>query len=35
MIGSLANYSNTIPQAEAADPDAKPAQQSARMGKIF
>lgn len=34
MIGSLANYSNTIPAApEVADGDAKPAQPAARMGK--
>ncbi|CAO1414154.1 unnamed protein product [Diamesa tonsa] len=35
MIGSLANYSNTIPAAEDADPDAKPAQPSARMGTLI
>lgn len=34
MIGSLANYSNTIPAAEDADPDAKPPQPSARMGEF-
>lgn len=37
MIGSLANYSNTIPSApsgDAADGDAKPAAPSARMGKF-
>jgi len=33
MIGSLANYSNTIPSAPAEGGDAKPAQTSARMGK--
>lgn len=35
MIGSLANYSNTIPSAPdaATDGEAKPAQPSARMGK--
>lgn len=35
MIGSLANYSNTIPSAPdgAADGDAKPAAPAARMGK--
>lgn len=33
MIGSLANYSNTIPSAPA-DGDAKPPQPSARMGKF-
>lgn len=34
MIGSLANYSNTIPSAPdaAADGDAKPPQPSAQMG---
>jgi hypothetical protein len=37
MIGSLANYSNTIPAAPdaAADGDAKPAQPAARMGKLI
>lgn len=35
MIGSLANYSNTIPAAEDADPDAKPPQPSARMGEFY
>lgn len=34
MIGSLANYSNTIPNAPA-EGDAKPAQPSAQMGKLF
>lgn len=34
MIGSLANYSNTIPTAPADGPDAKPAQPSARMGML-
>lgn len=34
MIGSLANYSNTIPSApDGADGDAKPPAPSARMGK--
>lgn len=34
MIGSLANYSNTIPSApDGADGDAKPPPPSARMGK--
>lgn len=33
MIGSLANYSNTIPSAPA-EGDAKPAQPSAQMGKL-
>jgi hypothetical protein len=35
MIGSLANYSNTIPSAPdgTTDGDAKPAQPAARMGK--
>lgn len=32
MIGSLANYSNTIPNAPA-EGDGKPAQASAQMGK--
>lgn len=36
MIGSLANYSNTIPSApEGADGDAKPPPPSARMGKFL
>lgn len=35
MIGSLANYSNTIPSAPAEGADAKPAQPSARMGKSY
>lgn len=34
MIGSLANYSNTIPAApDGAEGDAKPAAPAARMGK--
>nr|XP_029721458.1 solute carrier family 12 member 4 isoform X3 [Aedes albopictus] len=33
LISSLANYSNTIPAAT--DPDAKPAQPSARMGTLI
>lgn len=33
MIGSLANYSNTIPNAPA-EGDAKPAQPSAQMGEF-
>lgn len=37
MIGSLANYSNTIPSAPegAADGDVKPPPPSAQMGKLF
>jgi hypothetical protein len=36
MIGSLANYSNTIPAApDAAEGDAKPAQPASRMGELF
>lgn len=36
MIGSLANYSNTIPAApDAAEGDARPAQPAARMGKFI
>lgn len=34
MIGSLANYSNTIPSAPEGEGDAKAAQPSARMGKF-
>lgn len=34
MIGSLANYSNTIP-ANPEDPDAKPAAPPSRMGTLI